>query len=434
MNKDLLAIFDFLEKERGIKREVTVAAIEEALVTAARKGSEFMNNISVSIDPKTGNISSIAEKEIVEEVKYPAEEIALDDAREIDPDCALGHWIDIEVDPKQYGRIAAQVARQLITQRLRFAEKSIVYEQYKHRIGELITGTVTRISKGRTLIIDLGKVHALMPFDFYPRNERYHIGDRVTAVLSEVQNSETNSAEIILSRSHAEFVTELFKQEVPEINEGVIEIKKIVRDPGLRTKIAVLSNDSNVDPIGSMVGMRGSRIQHVIKELNNEKIDILFHADDPFELLQNALHPIEPIKIELNDDESKVSIVVRDEDYPAILGKWGSNARLIGNLVGIEIQVVKETIYNKTELIIRKEIADSENPALDEEITKIEGVNQLILDDLIGAGLSTPRKLLPKTPQELASHSNISLEMAESILAKVTALINNKKADVGKKL
>ena len=237
------------------------------------------------------------EKEIVDEVEVPAQEISLEDARKIDPECEIGQFIDVVATPKDFGRIAAQKARQIITQKLRGAERDVIYEEYRHRVNELISGTVKRFVRGSNIIVDLGKVEAIMPMKQYPKTEKYHIGEKVLALLLEVNDTENGGAEVVLSRSHPEFVRQLMIQEVPEINDGTVIIDKIVREAGYRTKLTVRSTDPKVDPVGACVGMRGIRVKNVVSELHNEKIDIIPFSQDPIELLQNALSPIEIRKI-----------------------------------------------------------------------------------------------------------------------------------------
>jgi N utilization substance protein A len=341
MNKDLVAIFEYLEREKGIKRDVIIAAVEESLRAAARKSVKGLINVSVHINPKTGAIDVVAQKEVVDKVTIPEEEITLEEARVLNPNCEIGQWVDISVTPQDFGRIAAQTARQIISQKLRSAERDVIYEEYRHRINEIISGTVKRVIRGATLVVDLGKVEAIMPDRYYPKTEKYNVGDRVQALLLEVRDTESGGAEVILSRSHPEFVAQLFIQEVPEINDGTIVIEKIVRDAGYRTKVAVRSQDPKVDPVGACVGIRGNRVKNIIRELNNEKIDIIPYAEDPALLLQNAMHPLEIQKMFISDDKTTINIIVKDEDYPAALGKRGMNARLNGDLAGVELQVQK---------------------------------------------------------------------------------------------
>lgn len=419
MNKDLIAMFEYLEREKGISRDVITSAIEDALATAARKGGQGMTNISVTVNQKTGDILALTEKEIVEKVEYPAEEIALDEAREIDPDCMVGQWLEIEIEPETFGRIAANVARQMISQKIRGAEKEVIYEEYRHRVGELISGTVRRVTKGHTLIVDIGKIEAILPGRFYPKSERYHIEDRILCLLYDVQDTENGGAEVVLSRSHPEFVAGLFESEVPEINDGLIEIKKIVRDAGYRTKMAVVSHDDKIDPVGACVGMRGARVKNIIRETNGEKIDILPYSEDPFILLKNALSPCEIRQAEFFEEEDRVELVVNDEDYPIVLGKGGSNARLTGELVGLKIDFHKKSEYSKKMILERKQLSLLEEPALDEKITSIENINSLALDNVTAAGFDTARKILETTPLDLSSKADISLEMADNILEEV---------------
>lgn len=418
MNKDLLAIFEYLEREKGIKRDVIIAAVEESLLAAARKSIKGLLNISVRVNPKTGDIEVTAQKEVVDKVTIPEEEITLEEARLLNPNAELGEWIDIPCTPQDFGRIAAQTARQVISQKLRSAERDVIYEEYRHRVNELISGSVKRIIRGATLIVDLGKVEGIMPDRFYPKVEKYNVGDRVQALLFEVRDTENGGAEVILSRSHPEFVQQLFLQEVPELQDGTVTIEKIVRDPGYRTKLAVKSSDSKVDPVGACVGVRGTRVKNIIRELSNEKIDIIPYTDDAVQLLMNALSPIEIRKIDINEDNSVVTIVVDDESYPAALGKRGMNARLNGELIGAELQVQKMSDYQQIAAIQRQQLALAEDPTLDEKL-HLDGMSSFITASLIAANYDTPRKVLQATPEELAKIPEISIEIANKVLNEI---------------
>lgn len=419
MNKDLVAIFEYLEREKGIKRDIIISAIEESLRAAARKSIKGYINVTVNIHPKTGDIEVVAQKEVVDKVTIPQEEITLEDAQVLNPDAKIGDWVDIIITPQDFGRIAAQTARQIISQKLRSAERDVIYEEYRHRMGELISGTVKRIVRGATLIVDLGKVEGILPDRFYPKTEKYNIGEKVLALLLEVKDTENGGAEVILTRGHPQFVEQLFTQEVPEINDGTITIERIVRDPGYRTKIAVRSTDLKVDPVGACVGVRGSRVKNIIRELNNEKIDIIPFVDDPIKLLKNALDPVEIKRLETDETGENILLVVGDEDYPTVLGKKGMNARLCGQLIGMDIHVKKLSEYQKVSNLERAELASSEDPTLDEPL-KIEGMSSLIVESLIGAGYNTMRKLLQATPQELTAITEISSDMANKILEQIS--------------
>lgn len=419
MNKDLVAIFEYLEREKGIKRETIISAIEESLQVAARKSAKGAGTISVEIDSRNGDIQVIAEKEIVEEVTYPDEEVLLEEAREIDPLCELGEFIRVTITPADFGRIAAQTAKQVISQKLRSAERDVIYEEYRHRIGEIVSGTVKRLIKGETLIVDLGKVEATLPERSYPKTEKYYVGDRIQALLWEVRDTEGGGAEVVLSRSHPEMVKQLFAQEVPELGEEIIGIKKIVREAGYRTKISVYSNDPKVDPLGSCVGVRGVRVKAVIRELSNEKIDIVIHTEDPVELFQSLIHPIEPKKLHYDREENTIFVVVADEDYPIVIGKKGMNARLNAELIGAEIKVKKMSDHQAELALEKQKLSLEENPELDLELKEIEGLNQFVIDSLKEAGFDTPRKILNASVNEIIKKTSMSTEMAQDIIEKI---------------
>jgi transcription termination/antitermination protein NusA len=418
MNKDLVAIFEYLEREKGIKRDIIIGAIEEALRAAARKSIKGLINVSVKINSKTGTIDVLAQKEVVDKVTIPEEEITLEEARLLDPTCEIGQWIDITVTPEDFGRIAAQTARQVMSQKLRSAERDVIYEEYRHRVNEIISGTVKRIVRGATLIVDLGKVEGILPDRFYPKIEKYNVGDRVQALLYEVRDTENGGAEVVLSRSHPEFVAQLFYLEVPELKDETVTIERIVRDAGYRTKVAVRSSDPKVDPVGACVGVRGTRVKNIIRELNNEKIDIMPYSDDPMKLLQNALAPVEVKKMILSEDRQNMTIVVEDELYPTVLGKRGMNARLNGELIGMDLHVQRWSDYQAAMNLERVQMAASDDPTLDQTLS-IEGLSPLIVESLISAGFDTTRKVLNASPQQLATIPEISLEMADKILEQI---------------
>lgn len=421
MNKDLVAIFEYMEREKGVKREVIISAIEAALQASVRKSvkNESQANVSVQIHPKTGDIEVYCEKEIVESVDQPSVQISWKSAQALDPDCQIGQFIDVPLTLKHFGRIAAQTARQVISQKLREAEREVVYEEYRHRIHEIISGMVKRMVRGANLVVDIGKVEALLPARNYPKTEKYKEGDRIYALIQTVQDLDNGGAEVILSRSDPEFVKQLFLQEVPELEDGTILIMGIVREAGYRTKLTVRSTDPKVDPVGGCVGMRGNRVKNVIRELNNEKIDIIPYSADPVELLQNILSPIEIRKIGLNEAERVVAIVVDDTDYAAVIGQRGMNARLTGELLGLDLEVQRMSEYNKLLEIQRMQLAENEDPELDKPL-KIEGFNKLIVENLVQAGFDTTRKVLMATVNQLVEVPGVSVEMAYKILEEVS--------------
>lgn len=416
--KDLVAIFEYLEREKGIKREIVIEAIRDSLLAAARKSIKGVGNINVQIQPKTGDIEVVTEKKIVEKVLNPEEEISIEEAKELEPNSEVGQWLEIIITPQEFGRIAAQTARQIITQKLRGAERDVIYEEYRHRKGEIISGTIKRFIRGRTIIIDLGKVESILPDRNYPKGERFHVGEKLQALLLEVRDTESGGAEVILSRSDPQFVQQLFILEVPELADGTVKIEKVVRDAGYRTKLAVRSFDTKVDPVGTCVGVRGTRIKNIIRELNNEKIDIIPFSEDPIQLLQNAIAPIEIKK--LKEDEGGISIIVTDDDYPAVIGKKGMNARLISQLIAQPLEVQKMTEYQKNVTDQMEKLANSNEPLLNEPL-QVEGISKLILESLASAGFDTLGKVVSSSPHELTSKvpGFNYFDLAEKILEQI---------------
>lgn len=417
MNKDLIAIFDYLEREKGIKREIVIKALEEALKLAARKSVQEVDNAEVSIDQKTGDIEVTCQKTVVEKVENPQEEILLKEALEMTEDAAIGQRLEICITPEDFGRIAAQTARQVISQKLRGAEKDVIYEEYRHRVGEIISGTVKRFLRGRTIVVDLGKVEAILPERNYPEIERHHQGEKVLALLLEVHDTDNGGAEVILSRAHPEFVTSLFIQEVPELADETISIEKIVREAGYRTKMAVRSSDSKVDPVGTCVGVKGTRIKNIIRELNGEKIDVMPFSDDKIILLKNALSPVNILR--LKEEADLLSIIVNDEDYPIVLGKKGMNIRLTARLIDKELKVQKMSEYQKLIAVYMAELADSNDPILDQK-TNILDISKLLIDSLNSADLDTIRKIANAKASDITTSApGVNyLDLAEKILEK----------------
>ena len=283
----------------------------------------------------------------------------------------------------------------------------------------MISGTVKRVGRGNTLVVDLGKVEGIIPPRNFPITEKYQVGDKVLALLLEVRDTEMGGAEVVLSRSHPDFIKELFVQEVPEISDGTIIIERIVREPGYRTKIIVRTTDQKIDPVGACIGMRGIRVKNIVRELNNEKIDIVPYSQDKYELLQNALAPIEIRHIRVNEEGSQVFLVVDDDNFATAIGKKGLNVRLVGQLVGVQLEVQKESDYQRIQALERANLATSEDPVLDEPLSQVDGISSLIVDQLVAEGYDTLRKLLVCAPETLATVPGISLEMAEKLLEQI---------------
>ncbi len=341
MTSELIALFEYYEKEKGIDRSTMVEAVESALLSASRKSViGKARDLQVKIDPKKGDIKAFAMLIAAEEVNQPYDEIDINLARKINPEAQVGDEVRVEVTPKDFGRIAAQTAKQAIMQRLRQAEKAMIYDEFKDRAGEIVSGTVRRFEKS-DVILDLGKFEGVMPSRERVNTEEYNVGDRIRAYVVAVDNG-SRGPEIILSRSHPNFVRRLFESEVSEIADHTVEIRSIAREAGYRTKIAVHSDDDKVDPVGACVGLRGARVKNIVRELNNEKVDIIRWSDNVREFVTDALKPAQIRSIQINEDEKKISITVDEEELSKAIGRRGQNVRLTNKLVGWDVQVDKD--------------------------------------------------------------------------------------------
>ena len=419
MNKDLVAVFEYLEREKGIKREIVVEAIRESLELAAQKSVHGAENVQVQIHPRTGEIDVLCDKVVVEKVTNPVLQIIYKDAVQFFPDCVLGQVVHVPTTPKDFGRIAAQKARYIISQKLRGAERDVIQEEYRHRVNSLVSGTVKRIGRGDCVVVDLGKVEGVMPRKNYGPQEQFDVGHRVLALLAEVRDTEIGGAEVVLSRTHPEFVRLLLAQEVPEVADGVVIVERIVREPGYRTKLIVRSQDPKIDPVGACIGVRGARVKNIIRELSGEKLDIIPHVVEAEDQLAQALDPVAIRKLEVSEDGQIVSIVVDDEDFPTIIGKKGMNIRLLGQLMGVQINVQKMNDYVKLKAIERASFAASDDETLDQPLTAIEGIPSMIIDQLVAEGFATPRALLMAEPEAIAKVPGISIDTADKILEHI---------------
>ncbi|MEJ2745706.1 MAG: transcription termination factor NusA [bacterium] len=324
MNGELLAVFEYLERERGISRDVLIEAVESSLLSAARKSAGQVKNLSIEIERETGNIKACCDVTVVEEVKSPDEEITLDAALKIDPDAKIGDTIRKEIVAKEFGRIAAQTAKQVIIQRIKEAEHKIMFDEYKDRAGDIVAAAVRRYERGN-VILDLGKAEVILPQAEQCPRESYGVNRRFKVYIVEVKDSSKGPA-IVVSRSRAELVRKLFELEVPEIGEGTVEIKAVARDPGYRTKIAVHSKTEKIDPVGACVGMRGARVKDVVHELNGERVDIVRWSDDPVVFITNALSPAKPREVKvLAEGAAEILLTMTSSHSP-----WGRRPRACG--------------------------------------------------------------------------------------------------------
>jgi N utilization substance protein A len=337
---ELLQIADAVAREKLIDRELVLEAMEDSLGKAARSryGAEY--DIRAFIDRKTGEVHMSRALEVVEEVENHFTEISLEEARARNPEADVGDFITEPLPPMDFGRIAAQTAKQVIVQKVREAERERQYEEFKDRVGEIINGVVKRVEYGN-VVVDLGRAEAILRRDQLIPRESYRVGDRVRAYIRDVRR-ETRGPQIFLSRTAPEFMAKLFQMEVPEIYDGVIEIKAVARDPGSRAKIGVLSHDSSIDPVGACVGMRGSRVQAVVNELQGEKIDIIPWVDDAASFIVSALQPAEVVKVVMDEDARRIEVVVPDEQLSQAIGRRGQNVRLASQLTGWDIDIMTE--------------------------------------------------------------------------------------------
>jgi N utilization substance protein A len=372
MSKELCHVIDQISREKGISREILIEALESALVSAMRKKHGGRSNINISIDRQKCSINVFETKTIVSTVTDPLEEISVKEAKKIAPKMKKGETIDFPMDLHDLGRIAAQTAKQVIFQRVREAERDVIYNEFKDKVGKIVSGVIMRREKG-IYFLNLGKTEAILHVKETLPGESLKRGDTVKAIIEDVRIT-TKGPAIIVSRTTPQFVAVLFKMEVPEINEGLVSIKNIVREPGERTKIAVYSNDSAIDPVGSCVGMKGTRVQTIVRELRGERIDIIPWTDDPRILISRALSPAAVDKIGINDEGKTAMVVVNDQQLSLAIGKKGQNVRLAMKLTGWDIDIISDSEYSKIKLeetdkaledTIKKEAKKDDNLSID---------------------------------------------------------------------
>jgi len=407
MNSELIAMLDYLERERGIKREVLVEAISSALLAASKKSfTAGTRELRIDINPKNGQIKAFAKLIAVENVTNPHDEILLAKARLTHPDVQIGEEVDVEVTPKDFGRIAAQTARQAITQRLRQVEKNMIYDEFKDRAGEIVNGTVRRFERS-DVIIDLGKFEAVMPNKERVSTEEYSVGDRIRAYVVAVENNQ-RGPEIILSRSHPNFIRRLFELEVSEIADRTVEMRGIAREAGYRTKVAVFSADDKVDPVGACVGVRGARVKNIVRELNNEKVDIIRWYDDPKEFVKEALKPARIRAIVLDEKSKTIRIAVEKEDLSVAIGRRGQNARLTAKLTGWEIDIQEDKSAEQAMEAQKAQAANSLAEAL--------GVSDEEAGVLAAGGMNSVEVIAMCEASDIAGVLGVDPERAEKIL------------------
>src|SRR6056297_82908 len=375
MNLDLLKALDDIEKDKGIAKDVLLEAIEAALLSAYKKDFGSKENVSVEVNEETGQVMVFSRKKVVEEIKNDNYEILLENAKKIDSEVELEEYVDVEITPDNFGRIAAQTAKQVVMQRIREAERDVLYEDYKRKEGEIITGTIQRFHKDNVLI-DMGKTEALLPVSEQIPTEQYKIGFRLKLYVVEV-SSTTKGPRILVSRTHPALLKRVFEVEVPEIFDGIVEIRSVAREAGFRSKVAVFSYDSKVDPVGACVGPQGRRVQSVVEQLNGEKIDIVQYDEDPKQYVSNALNPAEVIDVINDEEEQSAKVIVPDFQLSLAIGKEGQNARLAAKLTGWKIDIKKETELEEPEEEIEVQNTEEETTQNEEDIETQEETDDL---------------------------------------------------------
>ena len=355
--KELIMAIEELEKERGINKEYLLESLEAALVTAYKRNFDSAENVKVTMDGETGNIRVFSLKQVVENVEDDMTEISLEDAKKEDKNVNLGDTVELEIIPREFGRIAAQTAKQVIVQKIREAERNMVFTEYNDRKGEIVSGIIQK-AEGGTVILDLGKLEGIMLVKDQIPTENYKVNDKIRAYVLSVEKGIKGAPQVLVSRSHPDFVRKLFEFEIPEIYEGLIEIKSVSRDAGSRSKVAVYSTNENIDPVGSCVGQKGIRIQNIINELKGEKIDVIEWNEDPAIFISAALLPAQVMAVDIKEEEKFAQVIVPDEQLSLAIGKSGQNARLAAKLTNWKIDIKSESQFR--ELLAKQEMDEKE--------------------------------------------------------------------------
>jgi len=399
---ELKRVIDQVSRDKGINKEILIATLVEAIVSAAKKKLGLKTEIEVNYNDDLGEIEVFEFKEVADKVKDPNTQISIEEGKKLDPECEIGDSLGIKMETSSFGRIAAQSAKQVIIQRMKDVERDIVFEDFKDRKGEVINGIIQRFDKGAA-IINLGRTEAILPINEQIPTETYKQGDRVRAYVLEVKKI-SKGPQIVLSRTHPQFLAALFEMEVPEISQKIVRIINVVREPGSRSKIAVVSEDKDVDPVGACVGMKGNRVQYVVQELKGEKIDIISWNPDPAKFTCNALAPAEIIRVIIDEVNRSMEVVVPDEQLSLAIGKRGQNVRLASRLTGWKIDVKSESKYTKS-------MRDGYQSLL-----QITGVGEATADSLYKGGFGSAREVAESNLDELGQVSGITPKKAEKLI------------------
>ena len=420
MNAEFLAILEYWEREKGINKDVLVKAVEDALLSAAKKAVGPARELRCAIDPKTGDIRAFAKLVVSEKVISKHDQISLFDARRIKPDAQFGEEVEVEVTPTNFGRIASQNAKQALMQHIRRAEKELIYSEFKDRTGDIVSGVVRRFERS-DVTVDLGKFEALLPNRERVPTEEYQIGERIRCYVKAVEQT-PHGPEIILSRADPQFVVKLFRLEVSEINDGTIEIKSIAREPGFRTKLAVWSRDAKVDPVGACVGLRGQRVKNIVRELNNEKVDIIKWDSNVRNFITNALAPAMLKTFEIDEARRRVKVLVSEDQLSLAIGKRGQNARLSSKLTGWQVDIEPEHVAT---MGFAEKVAQAVKA-----VAAIPGITPEQADALVHGGLLSLEDLMQAEASYLAEIPAIG-DQAPAIIEAVKAEVARRNGPAG---
>ena len=412
MNNELLAVFEYMERERKLDRETLAQLVESSLQVAGRKSIGRVRDLRVAIDRKTLEIKAFASIMVVDFVRNRDEEMSLDDAHAKFPgkNPKLGDLIEVEVTPRNFGRIAAQTAKQAIIQKLRMAEKDKVYAAYKDHIGAIVTGTVRRFDRS-DVFIDLGDAEGVMPGKERVPSEEYQIGDRIRFLLLNL-DAQAQGTQLTLSRANPDFIKKLFELEVSEIADGTVEIKGIAREAGFRTKIAVHSNDEKVDPVGACVGLRGQRVKNIVRELSGEKVDIVKFSTDIKTFVTNSLAPAKLLRLEVDEAENAVKVIVESDQLSLAIGKKGQNARLTAKLTGWKVDIQKD----EGDITFEEKISRATD-----QLAAVEGIGRDHAEKLVASGFLTLEGILAAEIQDLVDVEGFDADVAQQVRAAAEA-------------
>ena len=399
---ELKRVIDQVSRDKGINKEVLITTLVEAIASAAKKKMGLKKEIEVNYNDELGEIEVFEFKEVVDKVKDPNTQISFEEGKKLDPECEIGDSLGIKMETSSFGRIAAQSAKQVIIQRMKDVERDIVFEDFKDRKGEVINGIIQRFDKGAA-VVNLGRTEGILPIPEQIPTETYKQGDRIRAYVLEVKKI-SKGPQIILSRTHPQFLAALFEMEVPEISQKIVRIMNVVREPGSRSKIAVATEDKDVDPVGACVGMKGNRVQYVVQELRGEKIDIIAWNPDPAKFICNALAPAEIIRVIIDEVNRSMEVVVPDEQLSLAIGKRGQNVRLASRLTGWRIDVKSESKYIKS-------MRDGYQSLL-----QITGVGEATADSLYKGGFESAKEVAEANIDELLQVTGMTNKKAEKLL------------------